>query len=68
MMGSPLSERGTTMPTMTEGATERTHQPLVVRLPKDMHEQVKRQADEEERTMAQVVRRALRDYLAHPRP
>ena len=42
-------------------------QPLVVRLPRDMHEDVKRQADAEERSMAQVVRRAIRDYLAADR-
>lgn len=48
------------MTTTTKG---RASQPLVVRLPIDMHEQVKRQADQEERTMAQVVRRALRAYL-----
>jgi predicted component of type VI protein secretion system len=53
--------KGDAMPTLTDQRTERASQPLVVRLPKEMHEQVKRQA--EERTMAQVVRRALRAYL-----
>lgn len=55
------------MPTITEERTTKANQALVVRLPLEMHEQVKRQADEEERTMAQIVRRALRDYLARNR-
>jgi len=36
---------------------------LLVRVPKTMRDDVRRRANEEERTMAQVVRRALRMYL-----
>lgn len=39
-------------------------QPTVVRLPPEMHEAVKRRAEEEDRTMAQTIRRAVRQYLA----
>lgn len=51
------------MSTLIEEKAHKANQALVVRLPHEMHEQVKRQAEEEERTMAQIVRRALRDYL-----
>jgi predicted DNA-binding protein len=40
-----------------------TQSPLVVRLPEDMREQVRRRAEDEERTMTQVVRRALKHYF-----
>lgn len=43
-------------------------QVLVVRIPADMHAQVKAVAATDERTMAWVVRRALRDYLARVQP
>jgi len=38
-------------------------QPVVIRLPVEMHQQLKDRAAEEERTMAQTVRRALKRYL-----
>jgi hypothetical protein len=37
---------------------------VMVRLPKSLHIALKRQADAEERSMAQIMKRALRDYLA----
>lgn len=36
--------------------------PLLVRMPADLHEAVKVAAVNEDRSMAQVVRAALRDY------
>lgn len=39
---------------------------LVVRLPRDLHERLRRQAVAEERSMAAVVRRALRAYMKTP--
>ncbi len=36
---------------------------LLVRLPADLHEAVKRRAEDEERSMAQTIRHALRRYL-----
>jgi hypothetical protein len=39
-------------------------QPINIRLPRHLHEEVLRRAAEEDRTMAQLVRVALRYYLA----
>jgi predicted transcriptional regulator len=39
-------------------------QPTVVRFPPDMHEAVKARAEAEDRTMAQTIRRAVKQYLA----
>ena len=39
-------------------------QAMYVRLPKELHAAVKKQADAEDRTMAQMIRVALRHYLA----
>lgn len=36
---------------------------LVVRLPEELHAQVKERADTEERTISQTIRLALRQYL-----
>jgi hypothetical protein len=36
---------------------------LVVRLPGDLHAQVKERAEQEERSMASTIRFALRQYL-----
>ena len=41
---------------------------MYVRLPVDLHEAVKGRATEEDRTMAQTIRVALRYYLANTRP
>ena len=38
-------------------------QPMYVRLPKDLHEAVKDRSRDDDRTMAQTVRVALRYYL-----
>lgn len=40
-------------------------QATYVRLPHDLHAAVKARAAEEDRTMAQTIRRALRLYLAN---
>jgi hypothetical protein len=42
---------------------ERGIQPLVVRMPLDLHQAVKERAQEDDLTMAQLVRHAVRDYL-----
>jgi predicted DNA-binding protein len=46
-----------------EEQVEQTLETLLVRLPSDLKEQVRQRASKEERTQAQVVRRALRHYL-----
>ena len=38
-------------------------QPVLVRLPRELRELLRGRADMEERTQAQVMRRALRHYL-----
>lgn len=38
-------------------------QPIVIRLERKTYDELKARAAEEERTMVQTVRRALRDYL-----
>lgn len=40
--------------------------PMLVRVPHQLHEDVLARAKAEDRTMAQVVRRALRLYLERP--
>lgn len=47
---------------------EKRDQPMYVRLPPELHEAVKRRALEDERTMAQTIRVALRYYLANTAP
>lgn len=45
--------------------------PIVIRISEDLHAAIKDRAVEEERSMAQVMRRALRQYLgseAVPKP
>lgn len=42
---------------------EERFQPLMVRLPQDLHLAVKDRARAEDRSMAQLVRRAIRQYL-----
>jgi hypothetical protein len=55
--------------TMTPQAnTDRTEQPMYVRLPADLHRAVKTRAAEEDRTMAQTIRVALRYYLHTTKP
>lgn len=39
-------------------------QPVNVRLPRDLHQEVLDRADAEDRSMAQLIRVALRYYLA----
>ena len=43
-------------------------QPVNVRLPRDLHEAVLSRADQEDRTMAQTIRVALRYYLQETQP
>ena len=38
-------------------------QPMIIRVPDDLKELVRERAEVEERTQAQVIRRALRHYL-----
>jgi len=39
-------------------------QPTVVRLPVDMHRAVRERSARDDRTMAQTIRRAVKQYLA----
>jgi predicted HicB family RNase H-like nuclease len=48
-------------PTTTAG--DRTETVLNVRIPSDVHEAAKQRAAEEDRTVSQLVRRALKLYL-----
>lgn len=41
---------------------------MYVRLPADLHEAVRARAGEEDRTMAQTIRVALRYYLSNTQP
>lgn len=41
---------------------------MYVRLPRDLHDEVKSRAKQDERTMAQTIRLALRYYLANTKP
>jgi predicted HicB family RNase H-like nuclease len=43
-------------------------QPVNVRLPKELHEAVLSRATEDDRTMAQIIRVALRYYLQETKP
>lgn len=43
-------------------------QPTYVRLPVELHQQVKERAVAEDRTMAQTIRVALRHYLQNTAP
>ena len=45
-----------------------TVQPVNVRLPRDLHQAILDRAEQEDRTMAQTIRVALRYYLANTRP
>lgn len=40
--------------------------PVVIRMPADLHDAVKRKAAAEERSVAQAMRFALRQYVASP--
>ena len=48
--------------------TTREAQPMYVRLPVELHEAVKERAQQDERTMAQTIRVALRFYLQKTTP
>ena len=43
------------------------HQQLIVRMPAELHAAIRDQADADDMTMAQLVRRALREYLERAR-
>jgi len=53
-------------PTSAPVREQETLFPMLVRVPRELHEEAKQRALEEDRTLAQVVRRALKQYLAHP--
>ena len=53
---------------MTTTRAKVPDQPVNVRLPKELHEAVVSRAAEEDRTMAQTIRVALRYYLQHTTP
>jgi metal-responsive CopG/Arc/MetJ family transcriptional regulator len=39
------------------------HQQVMVRMPADLHEEIKRRAEAKDLTMAQAIRAAVRNYL-----
>jgi predicted DNA-binding protein len=39
---------------------------LTLRLPEDLHEELKKRAEQEDRTIASVLRQAAKAYLGHP--
>jgi predicted DNA-binding protein len=45
-----------------------TEQPMYVRLPRDLHQEVKARSEQEDRTMAQTIRQALKYYLDNTQP
>lgn len=47
-------------------ADTKTLRPMLVRLPPDLHQEAKQRAADEDLSVAQVIRRALREYLAQP--
>jgi predicted HicB family RNase H-like nuclease len=47
--------------------SESDQQQLIVRMPVELHSAVRDRADADDLTMAQLVRRALRDYLSEER-
>ena len=57
-----MRDCGRMNPTTPSGPQEEV-QPLVVRLPVDMHAELKERARDDDLSMSQVVRRAIREYL-----
>lgn len=47
---------------------EKREQAMCVRLPSELHEAIRERADAEDRTLAQLIRVALRYYLANAGP
>jgi predicted HicB family RNase H-like nuclease len=47
------------------GETQQFQQ-VMVRMPPELHAEVKQRAEDEERSVAQTIRRAVRLYLAAP--
>lgn len=41
---------------------------VLVRMPDDLHEAIKDRAASEDLSMAQAIRRAVREYLVEPQP
>jgi ribbon-helix-helix CopG family protein len=59
---TPLAKRR--VPLAEQSTEDRQKlQPVIVRMPDDLRELVRERAETEERTQAQVIRRALRHYL-----
>lgn len=50
------------------GRMDQSLQPTIIRLPRDLHAAVKERAAEDERTMSQTVRIAIRYYLQNTDP
>lgn len=55
------------MPTNEQPKSDKGR-PMYVRLPTDLHDAVKQRAGQEDRTMAQTIRVALRFYLQNTSP
>lgn len=56
------------MASPASGTNESEDRPMYVRLPAELHSAVKARAAEEDRTMAQTIRVALRFYLSNTSP
>lgn len=48
---------------MAHAAAGSDEKPVVIRMPSELHAQIKERAELEERSMAQTMRRALRFYI-----
>ena len=60
--GWPPTKGSNTMAKLAQ-APDQQQQQLIVRMPSELHSAVRHRADTDDLTMAQVVRRALRQYL-----
>jgi predicted HicB family RNase H-like nuclease len=56
-----MPPRAAVPPTATKNV-----QSMVVRLPVELHQEAKQRASDEDMSLAQIIRRALKQYLAQP--
>jgi hypothetical protein len=52
--------------TVTDTRTTRDYEVMNIRIPRDLHDRARRRCDIEDRSLASMVRIALRHYLDHP--
>jgi hypothetical protein len=65
---APSFSYGWDMPISAVSRQDKAEQAMYVRLPKELHEAVKTRSHEDDRTMAQTIRVALRYYLSNTEP